>query len=355
MRRSQHQLAKVFNGLQELADSDTKPMSQKAYDQLKFDMFHLDRPSHVDTLKSFYEQPDDSVIFRFFTYQLLKHTYISQRRFKELSALPYQPPPDGVFYIINHFSYPSFYDGFHPGRDVAGLVALCRHDDPVLRVQAITLLFNMGMLSSRTALFQQLNAVTWLEEMRYILDLIEGVSIPGGAAAIMAFVHRMQLLAQEPIDKRFKFYEDSKDVTFECGANIWRIVRGIRIDLPDCTYRALIVLSAQPRYTPAAEMASTYLDDPERCGPAMVCLLKHSPLRDLKKNLQLLDNLLDSRKLEILHPNHGYDPVLECFSLLLKYRRPEIKALYKRYTREKKTWLTVIQRENLRALKDEFR
>lgn len=57
MKRSQHQLANVFNGLQELADSDTRPMSQQAYDQLTFDMFHLDRPTHVDELNALYKQP----------------------------------------------------------------------------------------------------------------------------------------------------------------------------------------------------------------------------------------------------------------------------------------------------------
>lgn len=171
----------------------------------------------------------------------------------------------------------------------------------------------------------------------------------------MAFIHRMQLLDQESIDDRFKFYEDSKDVTFDCGADFWHHSRRLRVDLQDCTYRALIVLSSQPRYTPAAALAGTYLDDPKRRGPAMVCLLKHSPLRELKTHLQLLDHLLDAGQLEILYPRHGYDPVLACFSFLRKYRRPEIRALYKRYTAKKKTCLSAIQRKNLLTLKNDFR
>lgn len=349
------QIQRIIYQLVDLAD-DPESYNDERATELVFECLHLKHRGHITALKrlqSHYESETE----QFLCYLLLKRAYLIQNRFDELADLPYQEPPNHLFYINSLIDIVPWFIVSKPFlRKCSGLIRMSQHEDHVIRRFAINLLsFAVGQ-KGLSYLFQHLCIAQTLEDINLTLNMLMDKSVPGGAERTISFLHRIAYLCSESVFDTIDFKNETIDTPMKCKIEFYNFVMATRKHAGNLSLRALIILSTQPRFTPAVTVAKKYLKDPKYTGPALICLLQHSPLKDLRSNFNLFKQFLAKGKLTIVFPEHDYDPVVEGFRFFKRYARlrEETRNLYFAYITSKSMALPTEQFENLLDLADDF-
>ena len=355
MESKRVQIQRIIYQLVDLADDHT-PMSNVQAVRLIQECESLRHRGYVTILKrlqSHYESETE----RFLCHQLIKQVYLNQDHFEALADLPYQRTPKHLWRVRDLLhKIPLFFVAKPWIRNISGLIGMSQHEDPYLRVYALHFLAGAAGRRGISYLFRHLCISQSVDEMLLTLDLLERTSVPGGAEHIICFLHRIKRFHSLSGFDQMDFVGDSLDMTLDCGSDFYHQAKVRRTAVNDFYYRALIVLSTQPRFTPAVAVAKKYLKKARYTGPALICLLQHSPLKKLRSNFQLFKRLLLAGKLTMAYPAHGYDPVVEGFRFFKRYTRlrEETRNLFFTYITGRSMALPTEQFENLLDLADDF-
>lgn len=335
--------------------NDPDQFNDDAYNELlhtvaSIDVLALLRP--LEKLLQSYERTED----RYFCYLLQRHILLNSKKYIQLAALQYHAPPKHIAETASYLHKPLLEKEEDHWRRVPSLITLTRHEDPFIRVWAITSLSYINDYKAHRYFAEYLLDAPSMVDIQFILSYFINHPTHLAVRPMLQLLQHMEHIQSLPVKEQVHLVDASVAAGNNCGIDALLIIKHIHQAWKDIIGTILFALSRQHEHPEVLAVAKRYINRKKYREAAFLCLLYHTPEERLVDFIKLFQRLMNRGyfKRDYLFPQP--EPVVSAFSYLRRYvmRHPEVQQLYRSYTHERSHLLTDLQLEQLLTLRPEF-